>query len=528
MAQGLLCWSHMQHRSIWHDFPGVNFPQLDENLTVDTCVIGAGIVGLSVAYQLLKRGLKVAIVDRFGVGEGETGLTSAHLSSALDDGFANLKRWHGLEGLRKAFNSHNWAIVEIEKIAEENGILCDFKYVDGYTFLDPETKAAHLTNEMQVAKEAGGLLIDYVPNLEKFNLGPALKFPRQAQFHPLKYLIGLTRAVSEKGAQIFAHTAVKSFSALDNEVTTEQGYKIRALDFVVASNVPINDRFKLHTKLRPNRTYIVAFEVPRDFGEDVLLWDTADPYHYVRFYDDEDRKARVMIVGGEDHKVGQEPDPNSRFEKLIAWTHRTFPAVQAPPFATWSGQIIEPDDGLAFIGRNPGDENIYICTGDSGHGLTHGTIAGRLICDLITRVPNPWEALYDPSRLTWRSAGHFLRNNLNTAIQYTDYITAGHGQSVADISEGQGAILSRGLEKEAVYRDESGVLHRFSAVCPHMKCIVQWNAAEKTWDCPCHGSRFDRYGQVLNGPALSGLKPIAGPGRRYATREPSRPSPAAP
>jgi Rieske Fe-S protein len=205
-------------------------------------------------------------------------------------------------------------------------------------------------------------------------------------------------------------------------------------------------------------------------------------------------------VGGEDHKSGQADDAVERHARLEAWARARFPMIQAIEFA-WGGQILETLDYLAFIGRNPGDKNLYVAAGDSGMGLTHGTIAGLLLCDLILGRPNAWAALYDPSRKPVKAAREYAAENLNVARQYGDWLTGGDVKSVNDIPRDGGAVVRRGLSKLAVYRDESGLLHERSATCPHLGCIVQWNGAEKTWDCPCHGSRFDRHGKVINGPA---------------------------
>jgi len=217
----------------------------------------------------------------------------------------------------------------------------------------------------------------------------------------------------------------------------------------------------------------------------------------------------VLIVGGEDHKTGQAADTEERFGRLVAWALERFPMILYVPYV-WSGQVMEPVDGLAFIGRNPWDaRNVYIATGDAGTGLTHGTIAGMLLTDLILANENPWAAVYDPSRITLRAAGKYVCDTANVAFQYTDLLTAGQVESPRDVRPESGAIVRRGLNKIAVYCDRQGGLHEFSAVCPHLGCVVSWNPAEKSWDCPCHGSRFTPMGQVVNGPATIGLTAMA-------------------
>jgi nitrite reductase/ring-hydroxylating ferredoxin subunit len=265
----------------------------------------------------------------------------------------------------------------------------------------------------------------------------------------------------------------------------------------------------MHTKQAAYRTYVVGLRVPSDAIPHMLLWDTADPYHYVRVHsaDRPDADYEVLIVGGEDHKTGQAQDMEQRFARLERWARERFPMAQDLLYR-WSGQVLEPVDSLAFIGKNPGaDEHIYIITGDSGHGITHGTIGGILLTDLIMGVPNPWTDIYDPSRIALRAAPHFARENLNVAEQYSSWITPGDAGSADEIPNNSGAVIRRGMHKIAVYKDAFGEVNECSAVCTHLYCIVDWNDTEKTWDCPCHGSRFDPYGKVVNGPAIADLEP---------------------
>jgi nitrite reductase/ring-hydroxylating ferredoxin subunit len=219
----------------------------------------------------------------------------------------------------------------------------------------------------------------------------------------------------------------------------------------------------------------------------------------------------VLIVGGEDHESGQAEEQVDRFARLEAWARERFPMAQDAQFR-WSGQVMETIDGLAFIGPNPADApNVYVATGDSGMGMTHGTIAGMLLTDLILGRQNRWAALYDPSRKPVRALGEFAKENLNVLRQYADWLTLGDLSSPQDIPRDSGAVIRRGLKKIAVYRDPQGTLHERSATCPHLACVVHWNDVEKSWDCPCHGSRFDRFGTVLNGPANRNLDQAEAP-----------------
>lgn len=501
---------HSRSRSLWHAVETPFYPSLGTHHHCDVCVIGGGIAGLSVAYRLLEAGKSVVLIERESVGHGETGLTSAHLASALDDGFVYLKRLHGLDGLRLAIDSHRQAIDEIERIAAKEGIECEFKRVKGYLFLGPEETRQDLIDEFNVAEAAG---MPGVTILEKapyrFDTGFCLEFAEQAQFHPLLYLNGLARAVLAKGGKIFSHTEASAVEGgKPARVTTNRGFQVVADAVVVAANVPFNDRVTMHTKMAAYRTYCVGLRVPRE-ERPALFWDTSDPYHYVRWGKDPEGNGDILIVGGEDHRTGQDPEPEDHFDNLRQWARDRL-GVEGTVAYRWSGQVIEPHDGLAFIGRNPGDEeNVYIVTGDSGHGLTHGAIAGMLLTDLILGRENPWAELYDPSRISIRSLDTFLKETVQSTTPYTDWVDGGDVSSPQEIPKGEGAVIRMGLQKIACYKDSLGHVHRYSAVCPHLNGIVRWNSAEKTWDCPCHGSRFDKTGNVINGPAAKGLAEIA-------------------
>ncbi|MFL6529220.1 MAG: FAD-dependent oxidoreductase [Chthoniobacterales bacterium] len=492
-----------------------------ENTTADVCIVGAGIAGLSVAYRLVRDGQSVVVLDDGAIGRGMTARTTAHLASAQDDGFYEIESRHGAEGARFAAESHSAAIDQIEANVREEGIDCGFERVDGYLFEPPDEGIENLRHEFEAAERAGMDVqwVEHAP-IAAFNTGPAIRFANQGQFHPLHYLRGLAAAIERGGGQIYTGTRVVDVQESENGIAkTEGGHTIRARHFVVATNTPTNDRYVIHTKQAPYTTYVIGFRIPKGSVPHALFWDMAEyagqedkpigmiPYHYVRVAAGADGDE-VLVVGGEDHKTGQQDDFEQRYSRLEDWTRIRWVEAREIVYR-WSGQVMEPEDYMGFIGRNPMDkENVYIATGDSGQGMTHGTIAGILIPDLIMGRENRWAKLYDPSRLSFKAAGDFLKENINVAAQYRDYITGGDVSHVNDLDSGQGAVVRRGLKKIAAYRDDSGTLHEMTAVCPHMKCIVHWNRNEKTWDCPCHGSRFDAMGHVINGPSIADLAPI--------------------
>ncbi len=505
-----------QTTSIWMDTVSVpSYPALTDNVTTGACVVGAGIAGLTTAYLLSRQGQKVIVIDDGQIGSGETSRTTAHLSNEVDDRYVEIKRVHGEDGARIAAASHTAAIDFIESFVREHNVDCDFTRLDGYLFLAEGDTPDVLDEEYEAARNAGVDVekVDRAP-FATFETGPCLRFPNQARFHPLAYLSAMAEALVRAGGRIYCGSHVSNIESKDGRATVtieKPAVHVTADNVIVCTNSPINDLMAMHTKQAPYRTYAIAARVPRGSVVDALYWDTEDPYHYVRLQSAKTDDAFVeLIVGGEDHKTGQQSDMDERFRKLEEWTRERFPHVADFPYH-WSGQVQEPADLVAFIGRNPGDENVYISTGDSGMGMTHGTMAGMIISDLIAGRENPWAKLYDPSRISinYGALKEYVKENANVGVMYTEWLRPLDGESLDALPRGEGVVTRRRAHPTAVYRDEQGTLHEMSAVCPHLKCIVHWNTLEKSWDCPCHGSRFDALGKVFTGPAVSSLEPMA-------------------
>jgi glycine/D-amino acid oxidase-like deaminating enzyme/nitrite reductase/ring-hydroxylating ferredoxin subunit len=502
-------------RSVWMDTQVAGGVPLDQDEHADVVVVGAGLAGLSAAYEITKAGRSVVVLDAGPIGGGMTARTTGHVSSELDDLYHELVSMRGLEDARLCYRSMQAAVDRLGEIAEAEGIDCDYRRLDGYLFLAPGDDPEILLREIDACHQvgfAGVIWVDKAP-IPGVDTGRALRFPNQARFHPLKYLDGLARCVRRDGGRLYAETRVKAVEEVTGGevvVTTESGRTIRAASAVVATNTPINDRVAIHTKQAPYRTYVVTGRVPKGAVEDALYWDTLDAYHYVRLQPGPGNAGHdYLIVGSEDHKTGHANDGEERFAKLEAWTRQHFPQVQDFPYR-WSGQVMEPVDYLAFIGRNHNNDEVYIATGDSGEGMTNGIIAGILLRDLVLGRENEWARIYDPRRTTLKAALETMRENLDVAANYRDYVTPGDVSSAEDLKPGQGAVIRQGLGKVAAYRDEAGVLHLRSAVCPHLGCVVRWNALERTWDCPCHGSHFATDGTPLQGPSTAPLAAVEG------------------
>lgn len=490
------------------------FSRLELDKTVDVVIVGGGIAGVSIAYCLSCAGKKVALVEDGFIGSGETGRTTAHLVSALDDRYYEMERLFGAEALGRIAMSHQSAIDFIERTSIKENIDCDFERLDGFLFLHPSDKPANLDKEMEALRKTP-LQTELTEIQLKDKSHRAIRFANQAQFHPLKYVKGLCDAILRHGGDIYTSTHAKEISS--EGIVTDEGYRIKAEHVVIATNSPVNNKYALHLKQYPYRTYVIGLKVQRDLLPRALWWDTGDfetnaeipPYHYVRTHR-YNSSHDLLIVGGEDHATGladaQLKPEAERYGLLEAWAREHFDGLEDVVYR-WSGQVMEPMDALAYIGKNPFDaNNVYIATGDSGNGMTHGTIAGLLIRDLILNRENEWEKHYSPSRLKLIKAGKtFFKEFVAGFISYLKTKPKGHESHIQDIQPNEGRIIEFEGKKFGAYRDEAQQLHFVGAECTHLGCMVKWNNDEKSWDCPCHGSRFTYEGHVLNGPANQAL-----------------------
>jgi len=448
-----------------------------------------------------------------------TSRTTAHLAPICDDGLSSLIKMRGEENARLFQQSQEAAVDRIEAIVKRHDIACNFRRLDAFLFpaLGMEKGARdQVDKEYGAARKARAEVerAKGVP-LKGFEDAPTLRYPRQATFHPLKYLNGLIAAIEEKGGLIFADSPVVEFDELEGSVriATENGAKINAARAVVATNSPVNDRAVLHSKMAPYRTYAMAFTIPRGELPDALYWDMAHPYHYVRL-NPGPGTTDYLIAGGGDHKSGEADDGAVRFEAIDAWIRQLVPGL-GREVHRWSGQVLDTIDYCGFIGLNPDSKNVYVATGDSGQGMTHGALAGLLLRDLIRAVPNPWAAVYEPSRKIPSGILNFVNENVTALKNLAEYVTPGELDSLDELPAGQGAIVRSGTKKIAAYRDENGSLDLRSPVCTHLGCHVHWNSTEGCWDCPCHGSSFAGDGTVLNGPAIFPLKKVDETGNEH-------------
>lgn len=506
-----------EHISPWIDKTAERqYLPLIVNLDTDVVIVGGGLAGISTAYNLVNRGYSVVVVEDGLLASGETGRTTAHLSSALDDRFYNLEKLFGKEKTRLIYESHRDAIDFIEQTIIKENIDCDFNRVNGYLFPHATDTVETLEKEYVAAIEAG-VPVEWVDQVPAMRMQPlkALMFQQQAQIHPLKYLLGLADTITMKGGKIYTGSHVEQID--EKGVTTSDGFRVNAKHIVVATNSPVNSRILLPLKQYAYRTYAIAALIMKNSLPAALWWDTGDksidkdfpPYHYVRTQP-YNQEFDLLITGGEDHKTGLMGNMSEmdRHGNLEAWTRDRFDIGEV--VYKWSGQVMEPYDGIGFIGRNMGDkDNIYMITGDSGHGMTHTTIGSLLVSDLISGKENSWEHIYRPGRINLKAGRVFFKETIGTLLNYYRTRPDHPGSvSLASIPLNDAEVVEFEGQKAGVYRDERGLLHMVSATCTHMGCTTRWNNVEKTWDCPCHGSRFSITGEVINGPANFPLEVI--------------------
>lgn len=501
-------------RSTWMQEPALApAGRLRHDLRTEICIIGAGITGLTTAYLAAREGREVVVIDSGSIADGETARTTAHLTQILDRRYFELELLHGTKGAKLAASSHAAAIERMESIVREERIMCGFERVSAHLFAPHGHGKDELEREFDAARRAGIQDLEWSVRapLRSFETGRCLHYPNQAQLHPLRYLRGLVEAIQRNGGRIVPHAhASKVKPGQPGQVTIKDGPTIVADEIVIATNTPVHSRLAMHAKQTACRTFVISVDIPPGSVPNALYYDTLKPYHYVRVHRSEQSGSErdLLIVGGEDHPTGKRDDAAMRWSALECWTRERFPMCREIVHR-WSGQVFEPHDGLAFIGPDGKGSHISIVTGASGSGMTYGMVAATLITDRWSGRKNAASALYDPARKLRKLPRSKEAGNAAGKSASSDEATAAQPRTLASIPLGAGAVIRRSGHAYAVYRNEQGSLSRMSAKCTHMGCDVMWNSAEKSWDCPCHGSRFDRRGKVVTGPAIEDLRPVS-------------------
>jgi glycine/D-amino acid oxidase-like deaminating enzyme/nitrite reductase/ring-hydroxylating ferredoxin subunit len=496
--------------SLWLDTraaPG--FPPLAGDAQVDVVIVGAGITGLTAARLLVEAGRTVAVLEQERIGAGTTGGTSAHVTQVPDRRFREIDSKFGHDGVRTLVASSRVALDRIAAWAEEGGIDCDFQRVPAYLYTENPEEVSRLEEEARIAREAGmsAELVREVPL--PFRVAAAVRFDGQARFHPISYLAGLAHRIAGGGGRIHEGTRVVEVEGGHRgepcRVVTKGGAIVTAGSVLFATHTPGGFTL-LHAELEALRSYVMAVRLRDQAPPDGLFFDTADPYNYTRMQPDE--RGDLLIVGGKDHPTGQEWDTEACHRELEEYIRERW-NVESVEYR-WSAQFYEPPDGLPLIGESLSSDRVLVATGYSGTGMMFGTLGGMLLADRVLERPNPWAALYETKRLKPLAAGPQLAKlNLGVVKHFVqDRVEIPKVRDLSEVPLGEGRVVEIGDEKVAVYRGQDGVVHTISPVCTHAACIVQWNAGEKSWDCPCHGSRFTPDGQIIEGPAVKRLEPV--------------------
>lgn len=496
---------HPDKISYWIDSTsGTRYPPLAGEIEADVAIVGGGMVGITAAFLLKRAGKTVVVVEMDEIVRGVTGYTTAKVTAGHNVIYQTLARDHGTDAARGYAQANQSALERIVSIVTDEGIDCDLERCDNFVYAESSEDVGKIQAEVEAAA-AAGLPVTFETQTDlPFPVAAAVRLPNQAQFHPRKYLLHLAAGIPGDGSHIFEHSRVsKVHEGRVCEVSTAAG-SVRAHDVIVATNYPIVDRGLFFPRVHPKRSYAIAGPID-EAGAPAGMYISTEPTHSVRTIRHEGE--RLLLVGGSGHSVGQDHDTDGKYAYIEEWAAERFGMTEVR--WRWSTQDGTSVDGLPYIGTlRRSSNNVFTATAFGKWGMTNGTLAGMMLSERILGRATPWDGLFDPHRVTLGpSAQKFTKENLEVAKHFVgDRISHPQKGRFSELAPGEAAVGRVGLEQVAAYRDEDGHLHAVSAVCTHLRCIVGWNPAERSWDCPCHGSRFDFDGRVLQGPATRDLE----------------------
>jgi glycine/D-amino acid oxidase-like deaminating enzyme/nitrite reductase/ring-hydroxylating ferredoxin subunit len=481
---------------------------LVQDAHADVCVIGAGITGLSAALELTRTGASVVVLEGRFAGAGASGYNTAKLSSLHGLTYARLESRLGAGAARSYGAANQRGLERAFELTAELGIDCDLRRKPNLTYAESQSDRQQIEDEVAAARRAG-LPAALVEETDlPYPVAAAVRFADQAEFHPVKFVHGLARALEAAGGRLFEDTFAEAVDAGSPcRVRTAGGRTVTASKVIVATHLPFLDRGLYFARCHPERSYVVAAPYERTEATGGMYLSTESPAHSIRTHDLGERTW--LLVGGESHKTGQ-ADARERYERLERWTRERF---GVEPVMRWATQDQMPADGVPYVGPvDPVSRNVYVATGFRKWGLAMGIASAELLAAWVEGRDHPWRALFDTRRVRLRSsAASLVKENANVAIRFVGDRLLKRADA-DEIEPGEGRVVGSGLGQRAVYRDEQGELHSLSARCTHLGCIVNWNSGEGTWDCPCHGSRFSREGDVIMGPAVHALERREPPG----------------
>jgi len=495
------------NKSFWESTTETHIKYTVSTTDYDTIIVGAGITGVTLAKELQNRGRRCLLIEKENPGFGTTGGTTAHINNFFDASYDEIISDFGQESASLLANAAKETIQYIKQNIIRYHISCDYNECSYYLFSAEDKQTKKLDDILQAHGKVG------IETSQTYTIPFSLEFKKaieikgQAQFHPLRYINKLLKEYTKAGGDLVTDKHVTEHKNTDGiiTITTADNSEYTAKNLVWATHVPPgNNRFSV--LLTPYRSYVTTMKLANPVQFMAQAADLYDPYHYVRYHKSDD--DYYLIVGGFDHKTGDESDTDKRFDDLMAYVNENFKYKEI--IAKWSSQFYESADGLPYIGRMPGEDNIYISTGFTGNGMVFGTMSSLIIPDLLDQKESELAKLLSPARIKpVASAANVLDEVFNASSHFVkDKFSSEKIEQLAEIENGSGKIIKHDGETYAAYRDEKSELHLLSPICPHTGCTVAWNPSELSWDCPCHGSRFDIDGKLLNGPALTGLKPL--------------------
>ncbi|AWO01124.1 (2Fe-2S)-binding protein [Chitinophaga alhagiae] len=481
-------------------------PAVQENNFYDVIIVGGGITGVSTALQLQEAGKRCLLLEANHLGFGTTGGTTAHINTLLDTPYTIIEKNFGHNNMMRVAQAVKDGLLHIKRNIDHYAVDCGFSEAAAYLFAQDEDQDKKLQQIAAATADAGV----HVYRAEKIPVPvpftSAIRAEGQAKFHPLEYVFALARAFEHIGGTIIQRCRVTGVENNDRVEVETSGGHFMAKDLVYATHIPPGVNL-LHLRCIPYRSYAMAVLLENDGYPSDLAYDMADPYNYYRTQEVDGQP--YFIAGGKDHKTGESANTEACFAQLESHLRQYFPVREVA--YKWSSQYFEPADGLPYIGHLPGQpEHIYVACGYGGNGMIYSSVAATLITKQILEEASSYAALFDPNRIK-PVAGfkNFITHNADVVRQFAGKLLSGPKlEQLADLAPDEGRLVAYEGKKLAVYKDEAGQLHAVSPHCTHLQCDVKWNSAEQSWDCPCHGSRFDADGYVLTGPADRDLERV--------------------
>ncbi|ACU07507.1 probable oxidoreductase [Flavobacteriaceae bacterium 3519-10] len=496
------------NQSIWEN---ALFPHHNKEFSpksFDTIIVGAGITGISLGLELQKSGRDCLILEQKNIGFGTTGGTTAFINNFFDESYDRLISSFGEDKAQTIADNAMKAPEIVRRNVSDYNISCDFAECKFYLFSAEKKQDRQLEKILDAHQrlDVPSRSVSDIPFDIEFRT--AIEIDGQAQFHPVKYITALAEAFESLGGVILTDTRVSKDDKKEGLIVieTENGETFTAKNLVWATHIPPGlNRFS--TLCAPYRSYALAAKINHAPTAMAQAADLYDAYHYIRYHQSGDEN--FLIVGGFDHKTGHEDETEKPFDDLVYYTEENFQFEEI--VSKWSAQFYVPVDGLPYIGKMPGESNIFVATGYNGNGMTWGTLAAEILSDVIDGKENELADIVAPGRIEVQaSAKEFIKENADAVFHLIkDQFTADKKTELEELKPGEGKVIEHDSQKVAAYRQENGELELVTAICPHMGCVVNFNNSEQTWDCPCHGSRFDTKGNLLTGPSLTGLKPLS-------------------